>query len=91
MSSARSDRAPTPTALVAGDPLTDIAEAAAVRAVIRGGVVHTTDSLLAPFETPAAAGPAPVEHAHRAVAETDPAHWWHEPEWAHRVCCEHPR
>ena len=74
--------------LVAGDPLSDIAAAAAVRTVIRGGLVHTPDSLLAPFESPASEVGAAVTGTHRARPEQDAAFWWHEPEWAHRACCE---
>ncbi|RRO20650.1 amidohydrolase [Saccharopolyspora rhizosphaerae] len=77
--------------LVDGDPLADIAAAAAVRTVFRGGVRHTTGSLLAPFEVPASTSSAVVTGSRRASPETDPARWWHEPEWTHRVCCERPR
>ncbi|ADB31903.1 WD40 domain protein beta Propeller [Kribbella flavida DSM 17836] len=75
-------------AFVDGDPLADIRHAAAVRQVMVAGRLHTVDALLAPFATTSrtAAGPAPLRrdqtHAH------DDEHWWHEPEWLHRVCCE---
>jgi Tol biopolymer transport system component len=78
-------------ALVAGDPLTDITAAAAVRTAIKGGAAHTTDALLAPFESPGTRAAAPISGTHRAGPETNPAFWWHEPEWTHRACCEHPR
>jgi cytosine/adenosine deaminase-related metal-dependent hydrolase len=78
-------------ALVAGDPLTDITAAAAVRTVIKGGAAHTADALLAPFESFGTRATAPISGSHRAGPETNPAFWWHEPEWTHRACCEHPR
>ncbi|SFT07669.1 component of the Tol biopolymer transport system [Saccharopolyspora flava] len=77
--------------LVEGDPLTDITAAAAVRTTYRGGVPHTPDSLLAPFETTPTATSAPVTRTGPAARETNPAYWWHEPEWAQRLCCDHPR
>jgi hypothetical protein len=77
-------------ALVSCDPLADINAAAAVRTVIRGGIVHTTDELLRPFEQPqAATTPARLSGTRHAAAEANPGFWWHEPEWARRICCEH--
>ena len=82
---------------VRGDPLADIRVAADVAQVMVGGRLHTVDELLAPFDErarpPAApalvrapAGAAPGwrlgDHSH------DRTHWWHEPEWLHRACCE---
>ncbi len=69
-------------AFVDGDPLADIRAAAAVTSVMRGGVVHTVDELLAPFAGAANRSVAPMAaHAH------DPDFWWHEPEWSRLVCC----
>lgn len=76
-------------AFVVGDPLTDIRAAAAVTQVMRGGVLHTVDELLAPFATPTSptAMPAVARSALVARHIHDPVHWWHEPEWAQLVCC----
>jgi len=71
---------------VDGDPLVDIKAAAAVRQVMLGGVLHTVDSLLAPFSTPAVA-PAVTNQVAAARHDHDDAFWWHEPEWATLVCC----
>ncbi|RKT54797.1 amidohydrolase family protein [Saccharothrix australiensis] len=72
--------------LVAGDPLTDIRAAAAVRKVLVGGVVHEVDDLLAPFRsTQATTRRAPLPPL--ASAAHDHEHWWHEPEWSEHVCC----
>ncbi|MDI2027787.1 amidohydrolase family protein [Saccharopolyspora sp. TS4A08] len=123
--------------LVEGDPLTDIAAAAAVHTTYRGAIPHTPNTLLAPFETstapntrpatdtgsasgpapsadgaptdgaptggaptggaPSGAAPidgavptAPITHTGPAARETNPTYWWHEPEWTHRLCCDHP-
>ena len=82
---------------VRGDPLADIRAAADVAQVMVGGRMHTVDDLLAPFDGSAQPPAAPAlvrapagrtrgwrlgDHPH------DPAHWWHEPEWLHRACCE---
>ncbi|BFU42624.1 amidohydrolase family protein [Krasilnikovia sp. MM14-A1004] len=72
-------------AIVDGDPLTDITAAAAVRGVLVGGVPHQIDDLLAAFPAPPADHARPPAVAHAAVAAGE--HWWHEPEWAARVCC----
>ncbi|WP_412737216.1 amidohydrolase family protein [Krasilnikovia sp. MM14-A1259] len=69
-------------AIVDGDPLTDIAAAAAVRGVLAGGVLHRVDDLMAAFPETAAA--PQLRHA-AAAGSAD--HWWHEPEWAVHACC----
>ncbi len=76
-------------AFVVGDPLADIRAAAAVTQVMRGGVLHTVDELLAPFATPTspAAVPAVARSAPALRHRHDPVHWWHEPEWAQLACC----
>jgi Tol biopolymer transport system component len=69
-------------AFIDGDPLADIRAAAAVTSVMRGGVIHTVDELLAPFAGGANRATVPLTaHAH------DPDFWWHEPEWSRLVCC----
>lgn len=68
-------------ALVAGDPLSDIRAASAVRQVMVGGVAHRVEDLLAPFR----GAQSPPPHVH--LPTPDPEHWWHEPEWAAHVCC----
>lgn len=70
---------------VEGDPLVDIAAAAAVRRVMIGGRVHSVDELLAPFAAPVAA-PALVSGSVVARHDHDDV-WWHRPEWAQLVCC----
>ncbi|MEU5691824.1 amidohydrolase family protein [Actinosynnema sp. NPDC020468] len=64
---------------VAGDPLTDIRHAAAVRRVMVAGTLHTVPDLLAPFRTTTAAAVPPPP--------TGDDHWWHEPEWSVHACC----
>ncbi|WP_438387710.1 amidohydrolase family protein [Actinopolyspora saharensis] len=76
-------------ALVSGNPLADITAAAAVHKVVRGGVVHTPEHLMRPFTQPQTPAEPPLVRGTRtAAAERDPALWWHEPEWARRLCCE---
>ncbi|GLZ31747.1 amidohydrolase [Lentzea sp. NBRC 105346] len=71
--------------LVSGSPLADIRAAAAVQKVVAGGVVHTVDSLLAPYR---GVRPSSVSAA-VAPLETHPSCWWHEPEWSVHACCGH--
>ncbi len=82
---------------VRGDPLADIRAAADVAQVMVGGRLHTVDELLAPFDE--RARPPAVPALVRAPAGATPGwrlgdhphdrtHWWHEPEWLHRACCE---
>jgi hypothetical protein len=65
--------------------------------VMVGGRLHTVDELLAPFDE--RARPSAVPALVRAPAGATPGwrlgdhphdrtHWWHEPEWLHRACCE---
>ncbi|MET9226297.1 amidohydrolase family protein [Lentzea sp. NPDC003310] len=79
--------APADIAFVRGNPLADIKAAANVEQVVVGGVRHRVPDLLAPyrdrpqtFATTAALDPLP---------SAENRHWWHEPEWAERVCCDH--
>ncbi|MFI9640491.1 amidohydrolase family protein [Micromonospora sp. NPDC051925] len=74
---------------VAGDPLRDIAAAAAVRQVMTGGVLHTVPELMAPFR--AATAPAAVR-ANRVgpaarSARADEQHYWHHSESDVHGCC----
>ncbi|SDM96916.1 Imidazolonepropionase [Lentzea albidocapillata subsp. violacea] len=78
--------APADIAFVRGNPLADIKAAANVEQVMVGGVLHRVPDLLAPYQQSqaltmsAALGPLP---------SAEKRHWWHEPEWAERVCCDH--
>ncbi|GAA1552419.1 amidohydrolase family protein [Kribbella hippodromi] len=79
---------------IVGDPLADIRAAAAVQQVMIVGNLHSVDALLAPYthttqrtaalRTANAPQPLTRSQAHA----TTPNHWWHEPEWLHRACCE---
>ncbi|WP_330274494.1 amidohydrolase family protein [Lentzea sp. NBC_00516] len=79
--------APADIAFVEGDPLTDIKAAANVKLVAVGGQVHDIPELLAPYRN------QQTLTAHATVLPALPSaenrHWWHEPEWAERVCCDH--
>jgi Tol biopolymer transport system component len=76
--------------VLAGNPLRRIEDAAAVQQVMTGGVLHTVDELLAPFQAAAPrARPSPVlapVPAHPANA----GYWWHDPHYIEegaRSCC----
>ncbi|WP_207931114.1 amidohydrolase family protein [Streptomyces sp. 8K308] len=74
-------------ALVEGDPLADIAAAAAVRQVVAGGTVHRVDDLVT---GPAATRASAVRHAALPDVPQAPArdrYWWHREEHASRSCC----
>ncbi|SDX64181.1 component of the Tol biopolymer transport system [Amycolatopsis xylanica] len=77
-------RAKADLVIVDGDPLTDIAAAAAVRGVMVGGQAHTVDELLAPYEHPAAATAQIVQSGQTAQFADE---WWHRPEWTDHACC----
>ncbi|MCU7728358.1 amidohydrolase family protein [Actinoplanes sp. KI2] len=77
--------------VLGGDPLTDIKQAANVRRVMAGGVLHTVEQLLEPFRTatPAvAASPIlPSPDAHPA----NDGYWWHDPHYveeSRHACCD---
>jgi len=76
-------------AIVDGDPLTRIEDAAAVTTVVRAGVPHTLEELLGAYPTqPLASGAAAPR---RFVCETPPQFWWHDPAWleaARSSCCD---
>ncbi len=73
-------------AILGGDPLTDINQAANVRQVMAAGVLHDVPSLLAPF---ASARSARTESA--VLGDPAPAaFWWHDPEYvehSRHACC----
>jgi hypothetical protein len=76
-------------AIVEGDPLARIEDAASVRMVIKDGAPHSIDELLAPYPT------QPLETALGGaswfVCETEPQFWWHHPDWLERAratCCD---
>jgi hypothetical protein len=77
-------------AVLGGDPLSDIKQAANVRSVVSNGRPFTVDDLLAPFTRPVA-GIAP----NRALPPVpdhpaNAAYWWHDPHYvAHsrHSCC----
>jgi Tol biopolymer transport system component len=75
-------------AIVDGDPLTRIEDAAAVTTVVRAGVPHTVEELLGAYPTqPLASAAVP----RRFVCETPPQFWWHDPAWleaARATCCD---
>ncbi|WP_439659653.1 amidohydrolase family protein [Lentzea sp. HUAS TT2] len=79
--------APADIAFVDGNPLADIKAAANVKLVAVGGRVHDIPELLAPYRN------QQTLTAHTAQLPALPSaenkHWWHEPEWAERVCCDH--
>ena len=76
--------------LVEGDPLKRIEDAAAVRTVIANGVVHTPDSLMAPFAKPAA---STVRNQRLAAAPADRRYFWHGEAYLetsrHACCADH--
>jgi hypothetical protein len=77
-------------AVLGGDPLSDIKQAANVRSVVSNGRLFTVDDLLKPFAAPTpgiAASPmlAPVP-VHPSNAEF----WWHDPHYvagSRHSCC----
>ncbi|WP_305784051.1 amidohydrolase family protein [Symbioplanes lichenis] len=76
-------------AVLGGDPLTDIRQAANVRQVVANGVVHEVAELVRPF---AALPTRPVPLTAHMGAHPDTAkYWWHDPaylEEAKHACCE---
>jgi Tol biopolymer transport system component len=75
--------------IVDGDPLARIEDAAAVRAVVKNGLVFDMAAILGPFAQPGRAASArPVRQAARASP-----FWWHDPAWvqaSRAACCEDP-
>jgi hypothetical protein len=78
-------------AILGSDPLQDIQAAADVQQVMANGVLHTIDTLLAPFTQPqpaaaAANPPLPPVPSHPANRQ----YWWHHPHYVHEsrhACC----
>lgn len=79
--------APADISFVEGDPLTDIRAAANVRQVMVGGRVHRVADLLAPYRNQAQ--PLSTTDTLAPLPSAQNKHWWHEPEWAEHVCCDH--
>jgi Tol biopolymer transport system component len=77
-------------AVVDGNPLERIEDAAAVSQVMVGGVLHTVDELLAPFEN--AVSHAQLSSMRRPVPEhpSNTPYWWHNAHYIEegkRCCC----
>lgn len=79
--------APADIAFVEGNPLADIRTAANVRQVMVGGQLHRVPDLLAPYQQQPQL--AAMSAALEPLPSAENKHWWHEPEWAERVCCDH--
>ncbi|MGC9668787.1 amidohydrolase family protein [Planosporangium sp. 12N6] len=78
-------------AILGGNPLDDITQAANVRQVMVNGQLHTVDELLAPFAQPRA-----LAAVANTVVEPVPDHpanaryWWHDPHYvaeSRHSCC----
>ncbi|MFD9698650.1 DPP IV N-terminal domain-containing protein [Lentzea sp. NPDC059081] len=78
--------APADIAFVRGNPLQDIKAAADVQQVMVGGRLHAVDELLAPYRGQQVLS---ASAALEPLASAENKHWWHEPEWAEHVCCDH--
>ncbi|MFD5827614.1 amidohydrolase family protein [Lentzea sp. NPDC060358] len=78
--------APADIAFVGGNPLQDIKAAADVRQVMVGGRLHAAADLLTPYRSERA---ETLSAALEPLASAENRHWWHEPEWAEHVCCDH--
>ncbi|WP_298675257.1 amidohydrolase family protein [uncultured Sphingomonas sp.] len=75
-------------AIVSGNPLERIEDAANVRQVIAGGVRHDIPSLLTPFRAGSAGMPSPVT---ASILPRSP-YWWHQAafvEGCRGSCCSH--
>jgi Tol biopolymer transport system component len=73
--------------LVDGDPLKKIDDVAAVRQVIVNGVMHTPESLMAPFATPQA---SIAPNAMLAPVRAHQHYWWQEASYvesSRAACC----
>jgi hypothetical protein len=79
-------------AILAGNPLADIAEAAKVRQVMVNGELHTVDGLLAPFATAVRAAAVVMNPALPPVPDhpSNSRYWWHDPHYVQESrdsCC----
>lgn len=86
-------------AIIDGDPLSRIEDAANVTAVVVGGRHHTVEQLLAPYPssstttgqaTPAASAPSGKVKDRVPVHLSTASHWWNDPaqlEGARTACC----
>jgi Tol biopolymer transport system component len=84
-------------AVLGGDPLTDITQAANVRQVVANGTVFDVDTLLAPFTAGTTAGttagstlPASVMLSPVPENPANRAYWWHDPHYVasgRNSCC----
>ncbi|SDI96984.1 amidohydrolase family protein [Nonomuraea jiangxiensis] len=85
-------------AIIDGDPLSRIEDAANVTAVVVGGRHHTVEQLLAPYPsssttnqaTPAASAPSGKVKDRVPVHPSAASHWWNDPtelEGARVACC----
>ncbi|MFI6095621.1 DPP IV N-terminal domain-containing protein [Lentzea sp. NPDC051213] len=79
--------APADIAFVEGNPLADIKAAANVKLVMVGGQTHEIPDLLEPYRNQQTVATFAAELP--ALRSAENKHWWHEPEWAERVCCDH--
>ncbi|MGV9380455.1 amidohydrolase family protein [Nonomuraea sp. NPDC003707] len=86
-------------AIIDGDPLSRIEDAANVTAVVVGGRHHTVEQLLAPYPSstatgqaaPAASAPAGKVKDRVPVHQSTASHWWNDPaqlEGARTACCD---
>ncbi|MFC7533920.1 amidohydrolase family protein [Actinoplanes sp. GCM10030250] len=80
-------------AVLGGNPLADITQAANVRQVMSAGVLHTVDELLEPFLTrPVTTMAASPVLPSLAANPANDRFWWHDPayvEESRHACCAH--
>jgi hypothetical protein len=77
-------------AIVNGNPLQRIEDAAAIRQVMTGGVLYSVDELLAPFQSAAPKAQASQVLAPVPANPANAAYWWHDPHYiaqGARSCC----
>jgi Tol biopolymer transport system component/cytosine/adenosine deaminase-related metal-dependent hydrolase len=77
-------------AILGGDPLQDINQAANVRQVMVNGQLHTVDELLAPFAERRVAATTNVVLEPVPDHPSNDGYWWHDPHYvaeSRRSCC----
>jgi Tol biopolymer transport system component/cytosine/adenosine deaminase-related metal-dependent hydrolase len=77
-------------AVLGGDPLRDITQAANVRQVLANGVLYGVPDLLGPFAAPAAAGAPSRMLDPVPVHPVNARYWWHDPHYvaeSRHSCC----